>query len=120
MKKEERSFREYMEDMIESIDKILKYIGTISSVNDFLNNDLVIDAVTRNYEIIGEAANKIPLEIRAKYPEVPWKQMYGLRNFAVHDYHKIDHIILWEIAQDHLLKNKTMLESILKTESSQD
>jgi len=116
MKAQERSFLEYLEDMIEAIAKIQKYIAIVEGVTDFLNNDLVIDAVTRNYEIIGEAANKIPLVIKAKYPEVPWRQMYGLRNFAVHDYHKIDHTILWDIAQDHLPENKLMLQQIINNE----
>ncbi|HYG38048.1 MAG TPA: HepT-like ribonuclease domain-containing protein [Cytophagales bacterium] len=116
MKKEDRSFLEFLEDMINSIDKILKYIETVEGIEDFLSNDMVIDAVTRNYEIIGEAANKIPIEIKEKYPEVPWRQMYGLRNFAAHDYHKIDHRILWEIAEDHLVENRIMLEEILEKE----
>lgn len=54
--------------------------------------------------------------LKAKYPEVPWRQMYGLRNFAVHDYHKIDHAILWDIAQDHLPENKLMLQQIINNE----
>ncbi len=80
--------------MIEAMGKILRYIGTVKDADDFLNNDMVMDAVTRNYEIIGEASNKIPQHIKDKYPEVPWKQMYGLRNFAVHEYHIIDPVIL--------------------------
>jgi uncharacterized protein with HEPN domain len=100
MKPEERNYRAYIEDMIESIEKILRYIGTVKNADDFLNSEMVMDAVTRNYEIIGEASNKIPKHIKEKYPEVPWRQMYGLRNFAVHDYHIIDPRILWEIAKE--------------------
>lgn len=76
-----------------------------------------MDAVTRNDEIIGEASNKIPKNIKEKYPKVPWRQMYGLRNFAVHDYHIIDPRILWEIARDHLTQNKFQLEQILREEN---
>lgn len=68
-------------------------------------------------KLLEKQQNKIPLELKQKYPEVPWNQMYGLRNFAVHDYHKIDYRILWEIAEDHLVENKIMLENILKKES---
>lgn len=120
MKKEDRSYLAYIEDMIDSINKILEYVETVEGIDGFLNNNMVLDAVTRNYEIIGEAANKVPSEIKDKYPKVPWRQMYGLRNFAVHDYHKIDQRILWEIAEDHLVENKIMLEDILEKEISTD
>lgn len=105
-----------IEDMLYSIDKILKYLGNVQSMEEFLANEMLVDAVTRNFEIIGEAANKVPSDLKAKYPEIPWRQMYGLRNFAVHDYHIIDPVILWEIARDNLPGNKAELEELLKTE----
>lgn len=71
------------------------------------------------HEVIGEASNQIPLDIKDKYPEIPWRQMYGLRNFAVHEYHIVDPLILWEIAEDHLLEDKIQLEKILSNEWSQ-
>ncbi len=77
---------------------------------------MVIDAVTRNFEIIGEAANKIPSEIKGMYPDVPWRQMYGLRNFAVHEYHIIDPRILWDIIENNLVLNKIQLEELFETE----
>jgi uncharacterized protein with HEPN domain len=106
----------FVEDMIEAIDKILRYLDTVDGLKEFLQSEMVIDAVTRNYEIIGEAANQIPKAIKDKYPELPWRQMYGLRNFAAHDYHRIDPQILWEIAEDHLIENKIQLENILDQE----
>ena len=102
--------------MIEAIDKITRYLDSVDDFTDFLQNDMVMDAVTRNYEIIGEAANQVPKTIREKYPKLPWKQMYGLRNFAAHEYHTIDPQILWEIAEDHLLENKIELENLLAQE----
>ncbi len=59
----------------------------------------------------------IPATVKEKYPDIPWKQMYGLRNFAVHEYHTIDPQILWEIAEDHLIENKLQLEKMLEAES---
>jgi uncharacterized protein with HEPN domain len=116
MKPEERNFQAYLEDMIEAIEKILRYTLTLKDANDFLTNEMVIDAVTRNYEIIGEASNKIPQVVKERYPEVPWRQMYGLRNFAVHEYHIIDPILLWEIARDYLPANLEQLKQILEKE----
>ena len=105
-----------IEDMIEAIDKIIRYLDTADGLADFLQNEMAIDAVTHNYEIIGEAANQIPKVIKDKHPNLPWRQMYGLRNFAAHEYHRIDPQILWEIAEDHLIENKIQLENILDQE----
>jgi uncharacterized protein with HEPN domain len=112
----DRNHLAFVEDMIESIDKIIRYLGSVDGMADFLQNEMVVDAVTRNYEIIGEAANQIPKEVKDKYPELPWRQMYGLRNFAAHEYHTIDPQILWEIAEDHLIENKISLEQMLDSE----
>lgn len=112
----DRGYLAYIEDMIEAIDKIIRYLDTVNGLEDFLQNDMVIDAVTRNYEIIGEAANQLPKAIKDKYPELPWRQMYGLRNFAAHEYHTIDPQILWEIAEDYLIENKIQLEEVLEKE----
>lgn len=111
-----RDYIAFIEDMINAIDKILKYIDTVEDISGFLANEMVVDAVTRNYEIIGEASNQIPLDIKDKYPEIPWRQMYGLRNFAVHEYHIVDPVILWEIAEDHLLEDRIKLETLLNIE----
>lgn len=113
----ERDHLTHVRDMIQAIDKIFKYLESVSGLEDFLSNDMVVDAVTGNYEIIGEAANKVPKALKEKYPQLPWKQMYGLRNFSVHEYHLIDPVVLWEIAENHLVKDKIELEKLLEKES---
>ncbi len=114
----ERSFILYVEDMIEGIDKILRYVEGINGINEFLSNDMAVDAVTRNFEIIGEASKKVPQQIKLKYDEIPWKQMYGLRNFAIHEYHIIDPAILWDIIENNLVQNKISLESLIEHETN--
>ena len=103
-----------LEDMIQSVDKILSYLETTNDLQEFLANEMLIDAVTRNFEIIGEAANKISEEIKEINSNVPWSEMYGLRNLAAHEYHSIDPAILWEIATEHLVQNKIDLEDLLE------
>jgi uncharacterized protein with HEPN domain len=96
-----------LEDIIESIQKIKIYtIGL--SLDDFLKDDKTIDAVIRNFEIIGEASNRIPDEIRDKFQLVNWHRIRGFRNRIVHDYMGIDYEIVWEIIEKDLeeLKNK--------------
>jgi uncharacterized protein with HEPN domain len=91
----------YFEDILESIEKIRRYLGKVS-FNEFLKNEMLIDAVIRNLEIIGEAAAHISPETRVKYPEIEWKKIVGLRNILIHDYSGIDIEILWDIIQNRL------------------
>ena len=75
-----------------------------------------MDAVIRNLEIIGEAAKNIPMRIRDKYPEVPWKRMIGLRNIVVHEYFGIDTHIIWRIAIYNIPETKPSILSMYKNE----
>ncbi len=77
---------------------------------------MIVDAVSRNSEIIGEAARKIPSEIQNKYPSVPWTKMYRPRNIVSHEYLRVDHETLWEIATQDLPLNIKELKEILATE----
>ena len=83
-----------LEDIIESIQKIKIYTSGLS-LDDFLKDDKTIDAVIRNFEIIGEASNRIPDEIRDKFQLVNWHRIRGFRNRIVHDYMGIDYEIVW-------------------------
>jgi uncharacterized protein with HEPN domain len=96
-----------LEDIIESIQKIKIYTSGLS-LDDFLKDDKTIDAVIRNFEIIGEASNRIPDEIRDKFQLVNWHRIRGFRNRIVHDYMGVDYEIVWEIIEKDLeeLKNK--------------
>ena len=95
-----------LEDIIESIQKIQKYTAGFSK-DAFLIDDKTVDAVIRNFEIIGEAANRIPDEIKDKFQLINWHRIIGFRNRIVHDYMGIDYEIVWEIIEkdlDHLKK----------------
>lgn len=85
-----------LEDILESSRKILLYTDDLS-FEQFLADDKTIDAVIRNFEIIGEAANRLPEEIREQYPSIDWSRIRGVRNRIVHDYMGIDYKIVWLI-----------------------
>jgi len=70
----------------------------------------------RNFEIIGEAARNIPAEIKAKYSEVPWAEMYLLRNKVSHEYFGVDYEIIWDVASSYLPANRIQIEDILQLE----
>jgi len=84
--------------------RIIEYIGD-RDFEEFKNNTMVVDAVVRNFEIIGEASNNLPDEIKDKYSEIPCRKMYGLRNLVSHEYFGIDYEMIWEIAKKNLPDN---------------
>jgi uncharacterized protein with HEPN domain len=100
-----RSYRLFVEDILTSVDKIENYISDLY-YDDFIENHMVVDAVLRNLEIIGEAANNIPDEIRNKFSNIPWKKMIGLRNIVAHGYFGIDMTIIWEIITKNIPETK--------------
>ncbi len=83
--KQQRRADLYLLDMITSIDRIIQYTQGLD-FESFQKDFLVVDAVARNFEIIGEAARKIPIDLQKRYPEVPWDKMYRLRNIVSHAY----------------------------------
>jgi len=76
-----------------------------------------VDAVVRNFEIIGEASKKIPKSVKEKYPQVPWEEMYYLRNKVSHEYHGIDCLIIWDVATNYLPENKSEIDKIIDSEN---
>jgi uncharacterized protein with HEPN domain len=90
-----------LEDMLQSAQKIKRYTNGLD-YQLFLSDEKTIDAVVRNFEIIGEAANRIDEDFREKFPEIEWKRIRGFRNRIVHEYFGIDHEIVWNIIETYL------------------
>ncbi|HKJ43756.1 MAG TPA: DUF86 domain-containing protein [Sunxiuqinia sp.] len=86
------------------------------SFDQFKKDYKTVDAVVRNFEIIGEASKNLPEEIKMKYPEVPWKEMYLLRNKISHEYFGIDYEIIWDVALNYLPENKVQIAKIWEIE----
>ncbi|HOE21132.1 MAG TPA: DUF86 domain-containing protein [Spirochaetota bacterium] len=101
-----------IEDILLSINKIENYICNIQSYEEFIKNDIVVDAVLRNLEVLGEAANKISLELKNKYTEIPWKRVIGLRNIVIHGYFIVDLSIIWKIINEQSPALKTQIITI--------
>jgi len=106
-----RDARLYLEDIRTAIEKIEAYTKGLS-FKEFAKNLLVIDAVVRNFGIIGEAANNIPAEIKEKYAAVPWGEAMGMRNKVVHEYWGIDEETLWKTIREDLPALKKHIEAI--------
>ena len=101
-----------LDDMLQSAQKIKQYTKGLN-YESFLSDDKTIDAVVRNFEIIGEVANRINQDFRDSNPEIEWKRIRGLRNRIVHDYFGIDHEIVWSIIKTYLDELIDWLDTII-------
>ena len=106
-----RDVRVFVADVLESISRIEEYCRGFDS-DRFLADGLVQDAVFRRLEVIGEAVKGIPDEVRAKYPQIPWKQIAGLRDVLIHGYFGVKVERIWTVIQDDLPGFKEVMTAI--------
>jgi uncharacterized protein with HEPN domain len=109
-----RGPRLLVSDILESSFKILDYTAG-QSFEDFKNDSKTVDAVIRNFEIIGEAANRLQAEFKDSFPEIDWNRIRGFRNRIVHDYFGIDHSIVWTIKEAFLPQMIAQLQPLFET-----
>jgi Uncharacterized conserved protein len=88
-------------DMIESAQKIMFYTKDMT-FTDFETDNRTIDAVIRNFEIIGEAANRLEEAYKVINPDIEWNHLRGFRNRVIHEYFGIDLEIVWQIIEEDL------------------
>ncbi|MCX7119962.1 MAG: DUF86 domain-containing protein [Legionellales bacterium] len=113
-KKDAMRIPDYLEHILEALKRIFHYVDDIDEVV-FLTNELVQDAVLRNLEIIGEAANKLVRyhdEFIKQYSNVPWEDMYWMRNRISHGYFSIDFEIIWKTIEQDLPELEVQIQSI--------
>lgn len=96
-----RDYRLYLDDIIEAIRRIRSYTNGLNA-KDFEKDLKTQDAVIRNLEIIGEAAGKLPNDIKSKSSEIEWRKIIGVRNILIHEYFGISTSIVWDIVQNKL------------------
>ena len=108
-----RDPRLLISDILESVDKIKKYTSGLS-FESFLEDSKTLDAVIRNFEIIGEAANRLPDDFKDKHLSINWHRIIGFRNRIVHDYMGVDYKIVWTIIQKDLDKLTSDLQKIIE------
>lgn len=107
----ERSHIQFIDDMITSIVKIENYTKTYG-IHSLREEGIYYDAVLRNLEIIGEASKSVPENIKVQHPDIPWREIYGLRNIITHAYFGIDISEMEFILENDLPNLKTKLLEI--------
>ncbi len=103
----------YIEHILSCIDKIISYTENITE-QQFLENNLIQDAVIRNFDIIGEATKQLSKEFREEYHNISWKDIAGMRDILIHDYMGVDIWAVWNTVQNYVPDFKIYLEEILK------
>ena len=103
--------RLYLAHILECADRIERYLGQDREA--FLRNTTAQDAVIRNFEVIGGAAERILEQFRIVHAEIPWRLMAGFRDVLIHDYEGVDLEQVWGIAQEDLPAVKTAIACIL-------
>lgn len=99
------------------VSKMLSYIEKVQKYSDgmtydkFVENELVAEACVFNLGQLGELANKADIDFRRQHPEIPWSQIYGLRNRIVHDYEGVNLRLVWEIISEDLPELRNNLRS---------
>jgi uncharacterized protein with HEPN domain len=102
---------DYLEDILEGVEKISRFTNGIS-YDEFVDDPKTVDAVLRNFEVIGEATKNVPDDIRKEYADVPWSEMAGMRDKLIHGYATVELRIVWETIQEEIPALRTQIKSI--------
>ena len=107
-----RNSRLLLDDILQAVTKIQQYSNGLDAER-FSREFMILEATLYNFQVIGEAANQLPEEIKTGSPEIDWKKIKGYRNRLVHEYFGTDPFIVFEIIQLYLPQLKTQIQNLL-------
>jgi uncharacterized protein with HEPN domain len=108
-----RDSRLYLDDILDAIEKIEKYVNGLT-FEEFSQDSKTVDAIVRNFEIIGEATKHIPAETKGKHPRIPWKMMAGTRDKLIHEYFGVNLQVLWKAVKEDIPPLKRSIKQLLQ------
>lgn len=108
-----REFRDYIQDVIDATSKGIKFVEGVE-YEEFIHDDKTVFAVIRAIEVIGEAVRNIPDDVKDKYPEIPWRDMAGMRNKLIHAYFGVDMKKVWKAIKEEIPPLKPVFKKMLK------
>ena len=107
-----REFIDYLRDMLDAVEKAGSFTKGMDAER-FRRDEKTIFAVIRALEVIGEAAKKIPPTVRDRYPQIPWREVAGIRDKLVHEYFGVNLDVVWKTVQEDLPKLKPVIQAML-------
>jgi uncharacterized protein with HEPN domain len=102
----------YLDDILEACRKIQTYTSDLT-FEQFIKDEKTVDAVVRNFQVIGEATKNLPADFRAKLSEVDWRGAAGFRDVLVHRYFEIDLDLTWQIVRERVTPLADAVEAFL-------
>ena len=108
-----RNYRLYIKDIFEAMSAVQTFVEGMD-FDAFVADDKTASAVVRKLEIIGEASKNVPEEVRQKYPQVPWRQMAGMRDQIIHAYFAVDYAVVWDTLKVDIPPLQPIIAQILK------
>lgn len=103
----------YLKDINKAIESISNFINGMD-FEQFKSDDKTSSAVIRKFEIIGEATKNLPDFIKDKYPQIPWKDIAGMRDKLIHAYSEVDLNLVWETISKRLPELKSVIKDMIK------
>jgi len=111
MKKNNKVFLEHILEAVENIENFVKGIKT---QEEFASDKKTRDAVLRNFQVIGEAANNLDEDLLNKSTDIEWEKVVGMRNFIIHEYFGVDLKIVWDTIKEDLPGFKESIKKLLE------
>ncbi|MHC1623202.1 MAG: HepT-like ribonuclease domain-containing protein [Candidatus Methanospirareceae archaeon] len=108
-----REIGDYIQDIIDAMNKAKKFVEGME-YEDFIRDDKTIFAVIRVIEVIGEAVKNIPEDVKKEYPEIPWREMAGMRDKLIHGYFGVNLKRVWKTVNEEIPPLKPLFEKLLR------
>ena len=114
--KKTRIVTDYLRDIVDAADAVAEFLSATSDLEEFQSDRKTIFAVTRAFEVMGEASKNIPTGFRRQHGQVPWREMARMRDKVIHAYFGVDAAVMWKTAHEELPNVRAAVARILDEE----